>query len=192
MLEQFNAAVRDPRAHGGVECLPLLLDALAQGGAEPAGNRWIVDENARLDTMALLRHYLPDPEIHVLAAEYGTAAHTRGWLRLDRTLPAAELANLVDTVEDWAESDRSLDDALRAYGPPSVTFGDPDPRLPKTFGYASGDTARSLAVLHFGNTDDAPSAKLLAYRGGESFLGPRMSFTPLGDAVADEVDKRHR
>ena len=172
-------------------CLPSLLDALAAGAAAPEGTRWIVDDNARLDMAALTRYSFPQPEIHVVAAEYGAAAHKYGWLRLDRTMLDCEYTSLVDTAKDWAESDRTLDDVLQAFGQPSVTFGEPDPRLPKTLGYASVDLTAPLAVFHLDEAGDAPSARLLAFRAGDGFFGATLSFTPLGNAVADESEERH-
>ena len=190
VLDQFNAAVRCPSAHGGLACLPLFLDALAQDEDRPEGTRWIVDDNARLDMAALLRYCFPQPEIHVVAAEYGAAAHKRGWLRLDRTLRAREYTSLVETAEGWVESDRTLDDVLQIYGRPSAIFGDRDPRSAKTLGYGSGDRTGPLAVFHFAGPGDAPSARLLAFRTGEDMFETSMAFTPLGDAVADERDRR--
>ena len=189
-LDEFNAAVRCPDAHGGLARLPVLLDALAQDEAGPDGTRWIVDDNARLDMAALLRNCFPQPEIHVVAAEYGAAAHKRGWLRLDRALPTHDYTSLVETAEGWAETDRTLDDVLHVYGRPSVIFGDQDPRSAKTLGYGSGDRSAPLAVFHLGEAGDAPSARLLAFRSGDDMSGTSMSFTPLGDAVADEREKR--
>ncbi|WP_042424162.1 hypothetical protein [Streptacidiphilus anmyonensis] len=90
VLDRFNAAVRRPDTHGGLARLPLLLDALAEGQEQPDGARWIVDDHARGNMAALLRSCFPQPEIHVVAAEYGAAAHERGWLHLDRTLRAHE------------------------------------------------------------------------------------------------------
>lgn len=193
MLDQFNAAVRCPDAHGRLARLPLLLDALAEDEARPEGTHWIVDDNARLDVAAMLRHCFPQPEIHVVAAEYGAAAHQRGWLRLDRTLRVPEYTSLVETAEDWVKSDRTFDGVLRVYGRPSVIFGDQDPRSAKTLGYGSGDRTAPLAVFHFGGAGDAPSARLLAFRSGDGLFGGSMGFTPLGDAVANEREKRqHR
>ena len=191
VLDQFNTAVRRPLAHGGLECLPSLLDALAGGEAAPEGTRWIVDANTRLDMAALTPYSFPQPEIHVVAAEYGAAAHARGWLRLDRTMLDREYTRLVDTAEVWAESDRTLDEVLQAYGRPSVTFGEPDPHLPKSLGYASGDLTAPLALFHLDEAGDAPSARLLAFRAGDGFFGASLSFTPLGNAVADESERRH-
>jgi hypothetical protein len=150
-LDEFNAAVRCPDAHGGLACLPLLLEALAEDQARADGTRWIVDDNARLNMAALLRSCFPQPEIHVVAAEYGAAAHRRGWLHLDRALRTHDHTSLVETAESWAETDRTLDDVLHVYGRPSAIFGDRDPRSAKTLGYASGDRTAPLAVFHFGH-----------------------------------------
>lgn len=190
VLDEFNAAVRRPDAHGGLARLPLVLDALAQDEDRPDGARWIVDDNARLDTAALLRYFFPQPEIHVVAAEYGAAAHKRGWLRLDRALRTDEYMSLVETAEGWAETDRTLDNVLHEYGRPSAVFGDQDPRSAKTLGYASGDRTSPLAVFHFGEAGDAPSARLLAFRSGDDMFGANMGFTPFGDALADERERR--
>ncbi|MFE0462937.1 hypothetical protein ACFW1A_27155 [Kitasatospora sp. NPDC058965] len=190
VLDLFNAAVRRPESHGGLARLPLLLDALAEDEARPDGTHWIPDDNSRLTMTTLLRDCYPEPEIHVVAAEYGAAAHARGWLRLDRTLRTREYTNLVMTAEDWAESDRTFDDVLQAYGRPSVVFGDPDPRWPKTLGYACGDRAAELAVFHFGEAGDARSARLLALRGGVGRYGESMGFTPFGHVFVDERKKR--
>ena len=192
VLDELNAVLRRPRAHGGLVRLPSLLDALAEGGAASGGSGWIVDDNARLDMAALTRCSFPGPEVHVVAAEYGAAAHEHGWLRLDRTVSDREYARLVGTAGDWAGSDRTLGDVLQAYGQPSVTFGEPDPRLPKTLGYASADLTAPLAVFHLAEAADALSARLLAFRAGNGFLGASPSFTPLGNAVADGSGKRHR
>ncbi|MEU8976897.1 hypothetical protein AB0D11_48665 [Streptomyces monashensis] len=190
VLDEFNAAVRCPDGHGGLACLPLFLDALAEDEAQPDGIRWIVDDNARLDMAALLRYCFPQPEIHVVAAEYGAAAHKRGWLRLDRALRTHDYASLVETAEGWAETDRALDDVLHVYGRPSAIFGDQDPRSAKTLGYASGDRTAPLAVFHFGDAGDAPSARLLAFRSGDDMLATSIGFTPFGDALADEREGR--
>ncbi|MEU4120525.1 hypothetical protein AB0F71_39295 [Kitasatospora sp. NPDC028055] len=190
VLDEFNAAVRCPDAHGGLACLPLLLDALAEDEPRPDGTRWIVDDNARLDMAALLRYCFPQPEVHVVAAEYGAAAHKRGWLRLDRALPTHDYTSLVETAEGWAETDRTFDDVLQVYGRPSAIFGDQDPRSAKTVGYGSGDQADPLAVFHFGEAGDAPSARLLAFRSGDDMFGASMGFTPFGDALADERERR--
>ncbi|MEU9047001.1 MULTISPECIES: hypothetical protein [unclassified Kitasatospora] len=190
MLDEFNAAVRCPDAHGGLACLPVFLDTLAQDETRPDGTRWIVDDNARLDMAALLRYCFPQPEIHVVAAEYGAAAHRRGWLRLDRALRTHEYTSLSETAEAWAESDRTFDDVLQAYGRPSAIFGDQDPRSAKTLGYGSADRTAPLAVFHFGEAGDAPSARLLAFRSGDDMFGASMGFTPFGDALADERERR--
>lgn len=130
-LDEFNAAVRCPDAYGWLACLPVLLDALAQDEARPDGARWIMDDNARLDLAALLRYCFPQPGIHVVAAEYGAAAHSFGRLRLDRTLRTHGYTNLIETAEGWAETDRTLDDVLQVYGQPSAIFGDQDLHLAK-------------------------------------------------------------
>ncbi|MEU5592710.1 hypothetical protein [Streptomyces sp. NPDC020298] len=192
VLDEFNAAVRRPDAHGGLACVPLFLDALAEDEALPDGTRWIVDDNARLDMAALLRYRFPQPEIHVVAAEYGAAAHKRGWLRLDRALRTREYMSLVETAECWAETDRTFDDVLQVYGRPSAIFGDQDPCSAKTLGYASSEGTAPLAVFHFGEAGDAPSARLLAFRIGDDMFGAGMGFTPFGDAVADERERRQR
>lgn len=57
-----------------------------------------------------------------------------------------DYTNLVETAEDWAETDRTLDDDLQVYGRPSAIFGDQDPHSAKTLGYASGDSTAPLAV----------------------------------------------
>ncbi len=189
VLDEFNAAVRCPDAHGGLARLPLLLDALAQDEDRPDGTRWIVDDNARLDMAALLRSFFPQPEIHVVAAEYGAAAHKHGWLRLDRAVRTVEYTSLVETAEGWAETDRTVDDVLRVHGRPSVIFGDQDPRSAKTLGYASGDRTSPLAVFHFDAAGDAPSARLLAFRCGDGLFGGSMGLTPFGDALADERER---
>ncbi|KDN87701.1 hypothetical protein [Kitasatospora cheerisanensis] len=191
VLDEFNSAVRYPDAHGGLACLPLFLDSLAEDEARPDGTRWIVDDNARLDMAALLRYCFPQPEVHVVAAEYGAAAHERGWLRLDRALRTDEYTSLVETTEGWAETDRTFDDVVQVYGRPSVVFGDQDPRSAKTLGYASDDRTAPLTVFHFDGAGDAPSARLLAFRSGDDLFGASMGFTPFGDAVADERE-RHR
>ncbi|GGN40668.1 hypothetical protein [Streptomyces fuscichromogenes] len=192
VLDEFNAAVRCPGAHGGLARLPLLLDALAEDAARSDGTRWIVDDNARLDMAALLRYCFPQPEIHVVAAEYGAAAHKRGWLRLDRALRTHDHTSLVETAEDWAETDRTLDDVVHEYGPPSAVFGDQDPRSAKTLGYAPGDRTAPLAVFHFGEAGDASSARLLAFRSGDDLFTTSIGFTPFGDALADEREREHR
>ncbi|WP_051901284.1 hypothetical protein [Streptomyces aureus] len=191
LLDEFNAAVRCPSAHGGVAWLPLLLDTLAVDADRSDGARWIVDDNARLDMAAAVRSLFPQPEIHVVAAEYGAAAHRRGWLRVDRVLVADEHTHLVETTKDWARTDRSLDDVLTRYGAPSVVFGDQDPHSAKTLGYAPADPAEPLAVFHFGEAEDTSSAPLLAFRSGHDTFGTSIAFTPLGKG-AFYAREKHR
>ncbi|MFJ9694326.1 hypothetical protein [Kitasatospora sp. NPDC101183] len=186
LVERFNAAVRHPGEHGGVGQLARLLDALAQS----EGERWIVDGNARLSMTALVRYCYPQPEIHVVAAEYGDAAHRRGWLRLDRALGADDYGSLLGSVDDWAKRNRTLDQVLDAYGPPSVVFGDPGPRTAKTLGYGSEDREAPLLAFHFGDGKGAAQARLLAFRSGDDLFEAYMGFTPHGETVADEKEGR--
>lgn len=58
---------------------------------------------------------------------------------------------LLDGVLPWVNSDRAvtINDITAEYGPASITFGDPDPRDPKTLGYATQDTEAPFLVFHF-------------------------------------------
>jgi hypothetical protein len=137
----------------------------------------------------MVRRMFPAPEIHVVAAEYGAAAHEQGWLRLDRTLRRRHYSRLVDTAKAWAKTDRTLHDVLATYGRPSVTFGDTDPRSPKTFGYACGDRSLPLVVFHFGESDDTQAARLLGFRRRDSFFDG-VGLTPFGWHVVKEGKTR--
>jgi hypothetical protein len=170
----FNKAVRRPAQFGGIGVLALLLDeieAAERGGAADleGGLVWLPDGNARLSPAAILRHFLPDPDIHVAASQYGVDAHRRGWLRLDRTLSAQEHDRLVEQAATWANLDRTLHEVFDEYGQPSVVFGDSDPRSAKTLGYAAEDRAAGVVTFHFG--PGAVGAVLLGVRVDESFFG---------------------
>ncbi len=189
LIEKFNQAVRHPGAHGGVSVLPLLLDLIAEADRQTEGAVWIPDKNERLGTAALARNHFADPDIHVLASQYGEDAYRRGWLRLDRTLTAGDQTALVDRAAAWASTDRSVQDALDEFGPASVTFGDPAPSRPKTLSYAGSDRNAPVLSLHFAPApttapaESAPAgAVLLAACGVHGgFLG--MQLTPLGRAT---------
>ncbi|GAA1984806.1 hypothetical protein [Kitasatospora viridis] len=89
LIDELNRKLRRPSECGGTAELPLLLDELAWAESGERGVEWLVDELRRVDPLALLRKY-DDAQGHVLASQYGEDAHRRGWLRLDRTLTAAE------------------------------------------------------------------------------------------------------
>ncbi|MEZ0069991.1 hypothetical protein ABIA32_006039 [Streptacidiphilus sp. MAP12-20] len=192
LIERFNEAVRRPAAFGGVPVLPLLLDLIAGASQQTEDTVWIPDANQRLSTATLVLDRFADPNIHVAASQYGEDAYRRGWLRLDRTLSAAEHTGLVDGVAAWASTDRTVHDVLDAYGLPSVTFGDPDLDRPKSLSYACSDRTAPVVVFHFGpdqggEPESAPErtkssgAALLAVRGADGgFLG--LQLTPRGKA----------
>ncbi|WP_328471773.1 hypothetical protein [Streptomyces sp. NBC_00448] len=186
LVERLNRALRRPADFGGLPAVRSLLDRLAADAA--AGTVWMADTNARLSGAALLRHCLTDPEVHVAAAQYAEDAHHLSWLRPDRTLPAAGHAALVEGVLEWARADRDGADVVAAYGPPSVTFGDPDPRRPKTLGYVGADGRGPLVSFHLGHAPGRSGPVLLAARIGEpgdSFFcsDGGSEFTPSGDAL---------
>ncbi|GAA3021831.1 hypothetical protein GCM10020229_36400 [Kitasatospora albolonga] len=193
LREEFNQAVRRPEEFGGLPEVARLLDRLAAGERRPSGQVWIPDTNARLAPSALLRGSFPDSDTYVIASQYGEDAHRRGWLRLDRSLTPAEHAAVVDRAVTWTESDRSLPDVLAEFGPPSVTFGPPDPHRPKTLSYATDDPAAPVVAFHLGSArtdpdpDDRtpPDAVLLAVRVRDEFLGG-WELTPTG------VDRFHQ
>ncbi|MFJ5234001.1 hypothetical protein ACIQBJ_29370 [Kitasatospora sp. NPDC088391] len=143
--------MRRPDECGGLSAVARLLDRLAAGEQRTAGSVWIPDTNARLAPSGLLRGAFPDSDVHVIASQYGEDAHRRGWLRLDRSLPPAEHAAVVDRAVAWSGTDRSLSDVLAEFGQPSVTFGPRDPHLPKTLGYATDDPAAPVVVFHLGS-----------------------------------------
>lgn len=94
---------------------------------------------------------------------------------------------LLDGVLPWVNSDRAvtINDITAEYGPASITFGDPDPRDPKTLGYATQDNEAPFLVFHFEAaepTADASSveaATLLAVRTDFKF-----AFTARGRELA--------
>jgi hypothetical protein len=196
LVERLNRALRRPADFGGLPARRSLLDRLAADAGDAgdagaaAGTVWLADTNARLSDAALLRHCLTDPEVHVAAAQYAEDAHRLGWLRPDRMLPAARHAALVEGVLEWARADRDGADVVAAYGPPSVTFGDPDPRRPKTLGYVGADGRGPLVSFHLGHAPGRSGPVLLAARIGEPgdslFRSDGGSeFTPSGDALLD-------
>lgn len=186
LVDRFNQAVRQPDRFGGVACLPGLLDQLAAEEGQ-AGAIWIPDANQRLSVEKAFQGFFPEPEIHVLASQYGEQAFRRGWLRLDRALNPSRFGRLLDGVLPWVKSDRAvtINDITAEYGPASITFGDPDPRHPKTLGYATHDTEAPFLVFHLEATEptaDASSveaATLLAVRTDFNF-----AFTTRGRGLA--------
>ena len=197
LLNQFNQAVRQPAQFGGLAVLPRLLDRLAQGEGQTAQTVWIPDTNARLSPSALVREYFPDPAIHVVASQYGEDAFRRGWLHLDRTMNSSEFDRLVGSVLTWSKTDRTIHDVIAEYGPASITFGDTDPRCPKTLGYASTDCNAPFVVFHFAtaqvisdphpNDQEQSAAVLLAVRTRDDFF-KGWQFTPWGEQVEDVGD----
>ncbi|MFJ8621992.1 hypothetical protein ACIRD3_04020 [Kitasatospora sp. NPDC093550] len=190
LLERFNQAVRDPEESGGLSTVARLLDLLAAGEPNPEGAVWLPDTNARLAASGILRGAFPDADVPLIASQYGEDAHRRGWLRLDRTLTPAEHSALVDTALTWSAVDRALPDVLAAFGPPSVTFGSPDPSLPKTLSYATADPEAPVVAFHLGTAtprEPAPGAAgptpanavLLAVRIHDGFLDG-CELTPVG------------
>ncbi|MDD1061428.1 hypothetical protein NMG29_24970 [Streptomyces cocklensis] len=156
---------------------------------------WIPDTNARLAPSMMLREGFPAPEIHVTASQYGEDAHRRGWLRLDRTLTAAEHSDIVDSSATWSGEDRSLHEIIAEFGPPSVTFGPTDPDRPKTLSYATSDRRTPVVAFHLGSagTDteagsgDGPAAGavLLAVRVNDDLFGG-WELTPFGETTFAE------
>jgi hypothetical protein len=183
LLSRFNDAVRRPSEHGGLAVLPLLLDQLAAAERQSEEIVWIPDVNARLSPAGIMRAFFPDPEVHIAASQYGEDAFRRGWLRLDRTLDAAEFAQLIDSVLNWAEVDRTIHDVVAEYGPVSVTFGDLDPRRPKTLAYAGTDRDAPFVTFHLGAAPTESEAVLLGVRTHEDFFGG-WTFTPHGERVS--------
>ncbi|MCX4757552.1 hypothetical protein [Kitasatospora purpeofusca] len=151
LLKEFNQAVRRPDEFGGLSTVARLLDRIAASEQSATGPLWIPDTNARLAPSAMLRGIFPDPDISVIASQYGEDAHRRGWLQLDRRLTPAEHATVVDRAVAWSETDRSLVDILAEFGPPSVTFGPPERYRPKTLSYATDDPSAPVVAFHLGS-----------------------------------------
>lgn len=157
--------------------LPLLLDQLAAAEGQTEGTVWVADAHQRLSIAKAFQSFFADPEIHVMASQYGEDAFRRGWLRLDRALEREELDRLLDGVLPWSKSPRTLHDVITEYGPASITFGDPDPRRPKTLGYATCDREAPFVVFHLDAADSIASQ--LAVRTHYDF-----AFTPRGKKQA--------
>lgn len=152
---------------------------------------WIPDTNARLAPSTMLRQGFPDADVHVVASLYGEDAHRRGWLRLDRTLTPAEHSAVVDTATSWSRNNRSLQEVVAEFGPPSVTFGSTEPDRPKTVSYATSDRAAAVVAFHLGSAQpetDTGSGKgpwtspaLLTVRVHDDFFGG-WEITPVGES----------
>ncbi|WP_051942889.1 hypothetical protein [Streptacidiphilus rugosus] len=158
LIAKFNQAVRRPADHGGLSVLPLLLDLIAEASRLTEGTVWIPDGHERLSTAPLVRDHFADPAIHVTASQYGEDAYRHSWLHLDRPLTAADHSVLLDRAPAWADTDRTVHDVLDAFGPASVTFGDPEPHRAKTLGYGCGDAKAPFVVFHFAPAADEPAA----------------------------------
>lgn len=193
LLERFNRAVRRPESFGGLAGLGVLLDQIARTEQQSVDTVWIPDTNARLSPSTMLREFFADPDIHVAASQYGEDAYRRGWLCLDRALTPEEHAVLVDAAVMWARTDRTVHDIVAEFGPASVTFGDPDPRRPKTLSYGS-DRNAPVVAFHLGparagtipSSERSPvvGAPLLGVRVCDDFPG-RWELTPYGEAFLE-------
>ncbi len=191
LLERLNQAVRLPEDFGGLPTVVRLLDRLAAVQPSRGDHVWIPDTNGRLAPSAMLRQSFPDAEVHVVASQYGEDAHRRGWLRLDRTLTPAEHSVVVDTAVVWSRNNRSLQEVVDEFGPPSVIFGSTDPDRPKTISYTTSDPAAPVVAFHLGfappeadtGSDEGPSTSpvLLAVRVHDGFVGG-WEVTPLGES----------
>jgi hypothetical protein len=169
-----------------------LFDLMAEASQQTGDSVWIPDAVERLSAAPIVREHFADPDIHVTASQYGEDAYRRGWLDLDRTLGEADHAALLDRAAVWAGTDRTLPDVLNEFGQASITFGKPDPHLPKTLGYATTDRDAPFVSFHFATAEGEPvgtpeptayaDAALLAVRGVHGgFLG--LQLTPVGRAV---------
>ncbi len=166
-----------------------LLDELAEFAPQDGDHVWLPDTNRRPAPSTMVRLAFPDADIHVAASQFGEDAHRLGRLRLDRTLTRTEHAVLVDRAVAWSKHDRSLDEIIAAFGPPSVTFGSPDPDRPKTLGHATADRTAPVVAFHLGHAQAGtePAANgvppdgvaLLAVRVREDFVRGRR-VTPRG------------
>lgn len=189
LVERFNRVVRRPAEFGGLAEVARLLGRLAAGEPQGGEQVWIPDTNARLAPSMMFREGFSAPEIHVAASQYGEDAHRRGWLRLDRTLTAAEHSFVVDNAASWSENDRSLREIVAEFGLPSVTFGATDPDLPKTVSYAGDDRAAPVVAFHLGaapsGADSVGDAVLLAVRVHDGFFGSGWEITPFGESLLD-------
>lgn len=188
LLVRLNQAVRRPEDFGGLPVVAHLLDQLAASAPQGLDVVWIPDTNARLAPSALMRDAFSDPDVHVVASQYGEDAHRLGWLQLDRTLTPTEHSALVDGAAAWSRSDRSLHEIVAEFGPPSVTFGSTDPVRSKTLSYATDDRTAPVIAFHLGSarpetyagSGEPGCAALLAVRIDDGFIGG-WGLTPFGE-----------
>ncbi|MEY9875283.1 hypothetical protein ABH931_004784 [Streptacidiphilus sp. MAP12-33] len=185
-LDGLNLALRRPDEYGGLEAVARLLDRLAASEPpSPDGAVWLPDTLARMSTAGLLRQAFPDPELHVVVAQYAEDAHRRGWLRVDRTLAPAEHADLVGALRDWMREDRTFPEVVARFGDPSVVHGPAEPDRPKTLTYVTTDRQAPVVTFHLAADPAAGPAVVLAARIDENILGG-WDLTPYGEKLFTE------
>ncbi|GAA2359343.1 hypothetical protein Cme02nite_35830 [Catellatospora methionotrophica] len=194
-LDRLNDALRRSGMYGGEVALRLCTDTMAFiDGVTDSWQREQEDLRSRDAANSLgvrgafaqlVDGYLDDG---AAASVYAEFAWRHGWLTVDRTLPDADHRRLREGAAAWTARDRSLDEVVAEFGPPSVLFGGSNRRYPKTLAYAAADRSEDLVSLHFTSTYDwdattgqpEPDLVLIAVRHGRGPFETTFAFTPAG------------
>jgi hypothetical protein len=198
LTDQLNSALRRSGMYGGESAVRMLFDHLnyveAQDTAAWARQQLAWEARGAWSSTGVagaVRRYLPGQVESAMASIYAEAAHARGWLVADRPLSAGEYQAVHSTYRAWASRDRTHQDVLDAFGPPSILVGGSNPRYSKTLGYFSTRLTDPIIWFHLWNGTDPgieptwppvyDQPVLLAAREGGGPLPQAMVFTPEGE-----------
>jgi hypothetical protein len=191
---RLNDALRRPGMYGRDEIAErLLIEDLAV--AEGSLDRWHAEHDRMRELDAFTStgvrgaysRILPDNARRcAVASVYAEAAHRCGWLDVDRILSGDEFRRMREDIAGWVTRDRTLAEAIEAYGKPSLLIGSNNPYFPMTLVYAADE----LICVHLWNQfDHAPRTPLhgvhpepvvLAVRHRPGPFRSSFSFTPEG------------
>lgn len=140
---------------------------------------------------AMRRHLPAGLAESAMVSIYAETAHRRGWLTSDHPPRGSEYQAVRTGYHAWASQDRTYDDVLEAFGPPSILLGRKNPRYSKTLGYVPASHTEPIIWFHLWNGTDLDAEPtwppshdqplLLAAREGEGPLARALIFTPEGE-----------
>lgn len=203
LLGDLNSALRRPGmyapGHGGVALVEWIMHTLAYlDGLADLG--WFRQECERRDFFSnagvsgVMRRFLEAPGAHDVLSVHAEIARNRGWLRPDRPpLPSQEYRDLRARLEEWADRDRTHQDVLEAFGPPTLHLGGSSPLYGKAVGYHCEDPAESTVFFHLWNSMDSGLEQpiLLATRVGAQDPDRTFRLTPEGERRRPTPDSFH-
>ncbi|MFB4307324.1 hypothetical protein [Actinomadura sp. GTD37] len=194
LVDQLNLALRRPGMYGGETAIRMVLDHLEYAVRRDGAGlpRWLEEHGAWTSrgVTGAFALVIPGHYESGVASVYAEYARAQGWLKIDRTLTAAEYSSLAIEHRRWTAHDRSLSDVLETFGPPSIHLGGTNPLYGKTLSYTSGSPTDPMISFHLwnGTEPDAESSwpplyrepVLLAVRSSGQAFETSLAFTPEG------------